>query len=174
MPTSAVDVPCRCAWLGNGFYWLKLSRLVRDGLIWTSCGKGYAGYAAGSPEYAAYMQQMTAGCGGAGGAAGAGAGAMGTPGAMGAPGAGAPGAPGIATDPLAAYYGAAGYAAQSLHYGTVKTFLAEKGFGFIECATSENGGDVFFSKSELPLDLESDSHKDLKGKPVQFEITVGK
>ncbi|CAJ1418292.1 unnamed protein product [Effrenium voratum] len=135
---------------------------------------GYAGYAAGSPEYAAYMQQMTAGCGGAGGAAGAGAGAMGTPGAMGAPGAGAPGAPGIATDPLAAYYGAAGYAAQSLHYGTVKTFLAEKGFGFIECATSENGGDVFFSKSELPLDLESDSHKDLKGKPVQFEITVGK
>eukprot|EP00435_Cladocopium_sp_Y103_P045619 s1361_g13.t1 len=109
----------------------------------------YPGY--GSTDYAAYMQQMSA----AGYATGTGKGS---------------GTPGIATDPMSAY---SGYGGQSCQYGTVKTFLAEKGFGFIESAVASEG-DVFFSKTELSSDLQSESQKDLKGKPVQFEVTLGK
>mmetsp|Transcript_11731 Transcript_11731/g.24500 ORF Transcript_11731/g.24500 Transcript_11731/m.24500 type:complete len:151 (+) Transcript_11731:72-524(+) len=81
----------------------------------------YPGY--GSPDYAAYMQQMSA----AGYATGTGKGS---------------GTPGIAADPMSAY---SGYGGQSCQYGTVKTFLAEKGFGFIESAVASEG-DVFFLK----------------------------
>lgn len=109
----------------------------------------YPGY--GSPDYAAYMQQMSA----AGYATGTGK---------------VSGTPGIAADPMSAY---SGYGGQSCQYGTVKTFLAEKGFGFIESAVASEG-DVFFSKTELSSDLQSESQKDLKGKPVQFEVTLGK
>eukprot|EP00434_Breviolum_minutum_P012499 symbB.v1.2.011011.t1/scaffold687.1/size172701/17 len=111
---------------------------------------GYPGY--GSAEYAAYMQSMSA----AGYATGS-----------------SSGTPGIATDPMSAYYGAAYGAGQSFQYGTVKTFILEKGFGFIESALPSQG-DVFFSKTELSSDLQSESETDLKGKPVQFEVTMGK
>ncbi|OLP78419.1 hypothetical protein AK812_SmicGene41404 [Symbiodinium microadriaticum] len=56
-------------------------------------------------------------------------------------------------------------------HSQIKTFLAEKGFGFIDCVTSIEG-DIFFSKNELPSDLAE--AKELRGKSVQFEITMGK
>lgn len=127
--------------------------------------QAYPGYAASYPgygtgDYSAYMQQMSA--------------AGYTPGFAGAGASGTPSTPGIATDPMTSYYGAAGYGASSSNYGTVKTFLAEKGFGFIESAVPSEG-DVFFSKTELSPDLQAaESNKELKGKPVQFEITIGK
>lgn len=50
----------------------------------------------------------------------------------------------------------------------------EKAFGFIESAI-QTEGDVFFSKTELAPDLQQVvSESDLRGKPVQFEITTGK
>eukprot|EP00913_Durusdinium_trenchii_P027195 g25515.t2 len=134
--------------------------------------QAYPGYAASYPgygtgDYSAYMQQMSA--------------AGYTPGFAGAGASGTPSTPGIATDPMTSYYGAAGVEvgcrsseASSSNYGTVKTFLAEKGFGFIESAVPSEG-DVFFSKTELSPDLQAaESNKELKGKPVQFEITIGK
>jgi len=115
----------------------------------------YGGYGSSPADYTAYMQQMAAA-------------------GYGSSGYGASGAPGIASDPMAAYYGSyggCGGLVPNMHYGTIKTFLAEKGFGFIDCVTSIEG-DIFFSKNELPSDLAE--AKELRGKSVQFEITMGK
>eukprot|EP00439_Symbiodinium_sp_Y106_P063698 s1370_g9.t3 len=99
-------------------------------------GQAYGGYGSSPADYTAYMQQMAAA-------------------GYGSSGYGASGAPGIASDPMAAYYGSyggCGGLVPNMHYGTIKTFLAEKGFGFIDCVTSIEG-DIFFSKNELPSDL---------------------
>eukprot|EP00439_Symbiodinium_sp_Y106_P007605 s2829_g1.t1 len=58
-------------------------------------------------------------------------------------------------------------------YGTVKVFNPEKGFGFVSCSSVQ--GDVFFLRSELPLELQAlVEERRIVGQPVAFDLSLGK
>jgi len=61
----------------------------------------------------------------------------------------------------------------SRHFGTIKSYNPEHGYGFITCPEIWQG-DVHFSRSLLPIEVQDLHWQSLAGIPVEFELMVNR